>query len=82
MKLIKTASGKRQLKISRKEWEKIGKQAGWRKQAQLEEWQGEKIKEYISELWNRKMDINEKIIMANEAWERGDIEYFKTIGVL
>lgn len=29
MKLIKTASGKKQIKISRKEWEAIGKKAGW-----------------------------------------------------
>jgi DnaJ-class molecular chaperone len=30
MKLIKTASGKQQLKISRKEWEDIGEKAGWK----------------------------------------------------
>jgi len=29
MKLIKAASGKRQIKISKKEWEGIGKKAGW-----------------------------------------------------
>lgn len=29
MKLIKTANGKNQLKMSRKEWESIGKTAGW-----------------------------------------------------
>ena len=29
MKLIKTASGKKQIKMSRKEWESIGKKAGW-----------------------------------------------------
>jgi len=29
MKIVKTASGKRQIKISRKEWESIGKKAGW-----------------------------------------------------
>ena len=29
MKLIKTASGKTNLKISRKEWENIGKEAKW-----------------------------------------------------
>ena len=33
MKLIKTAS-KTKLKLSRKEWEKIGKKAGWVKEAQ------------------------------------------------
>ena len=29
MKVIKTASGKKQIKISRKEWDSIGKKAGW-----------------------------------------------------
>jgi len=29
MKITKTASGKKQIKISRKEWESIGKTAGW-----------------------------------------------------
>jgi len=33
MKLVKTASGKKQLKISKKEWESIGKKAGWMKVA-------------------------------------------------
>jgi len=35
MKIIKTASGKQQIKISRKEWETIGKKAGWTKKASL-----------------------------------------------
>jgi len=35
MKLIKTASGNR-IKISKKEWESIGKKAGWMKKAQVE----------------------------------------------
>jgi len=29
MKLIKTASGKKQIKINKSEWESIGKTAGW-----------------------------------------------------
>ena len=29
MKIIKTASGKKTIKISRSEWEGIGKKAGW-----------------------------------------------------
>ena len=29
MKLIKTASGKQHIKISKSEWGKIGKEAGW-----------------------------------------------------
>jgi hypothetical protein len=36
MKLVKTASGKKQIKISKSEWENIGKTAGWMKQAQSE----------------------------------------------
>tara|TARA_R110000824_G_scaffold148242_3_gene317852 strand:+ start:41201 stop:41548 length:348 start_codon:yes stop_codon:yes gene_type:complete len=34
MKLIKTASGKEQIKMSRKEWQDLGKKAGWTKVAQ------------------------------------------------
>jgi hypothetical protein len=37
MKLVKTASGKRQIKISKKEWMDIGKTAGWMKEAQYED---------------------------------------------
>ena len=33
MKLTKTASGKSKIKISRKEWESIGKKVGWMKTA-------------------------------------------------
>ena len=34
MKLIKTASGKSKIKISKKEWQSIGKKAGWTKESQ------------------------------------------------
>ena len=34
MKIIKTASGNNRVKINREEWEQIGKQAGWIKEAQ------------------------------------------------
>ena len=34
MKFIKTASGKKTIKISKKEWQAIGKTAGWTKEAQ------------------------------------------------
>ena len=33
MKFIKTASGKKRIKMSRKEWESIGKKAGWMKES-------------------------------------------------
>ena len=42
MKLIKTASGKKKLRMSKKDWKKIGKQAGWMKKSQIDPvWQGE-----------------------------------------
>jgi len=34
MKIVKTASGKRTIKISKKEWKSIGDKAGWTKEAQ------------------------------------------------
>jgi len=40
MKLIKTASGKKKIKISKREWKSIGKKAGWMKKAQHDaDWQ-------------------------------------------
>jgi len=39
MKLVKTASGKK-LKISKKEWQSIGKKAGWMKKAREEGFEG------------------------------------------
>ena len=38
MKLIRTASGKQTVKISRDEWEKIGHQQGWMKKAKEDDW--------------------------------------------
>jgi hypothetical protein len=35
MKIIKTASGKRSIKLSKSEWQSIGKKAGWMKESQL-----------------------------------------------
>jgi len=36
MKIVKTASGKQTIKMSKKEWESIGKKAGWFKSAGAE----------------------------------------------
>jgi len=36
MKLVKTASGKKTLKMSKSEWQNVGKKAGWNKKAQVE----------------------------------------------
>jgi len=33
MKILKTASGKKTIKISKSEWQDIGKKAGWMKKA-------------------------------------------------
>jgi hypothetical protein len=38
MKLTKTASGKQAIKISKKEWEDLGKKAGWMKEANGSWW--------------------------------------------
>ena len=35
MKLTKTASGKTTVKISKKEWQRIGRKAGWIKQSEM-----------------------------------------------
>jgi len=37
MKLIKNASGKQTVKISKKEWENIGKVAGWLDESQVDQ---------------------------------------------
>ena len=41
MKIEKTASGKQQIKISRSEWESIGKKANWMKKSDSEPLQSE-----------------------------------------
>jgi len=38
MKIIKTASGKQTIKISKSEWLDIGKKAGWVKSAERSNW--------------------------------------------
>ena len=35
MKLVKTASGKKTIKMSKSEWQSIGKKAGWMRKAQV-----------------------------------------------
>jgi len=48
MKLIKTASGKRRIRISRKEWENIGRKAQWM-QEEMEDVLGGSLEEYQDE---------------------------------
>jgi hypothetical protein len=55
MKIVKTASGKK-LKMSKKEWEKIGKKAGWYKEADVRE--HSYYPRYIKEDLNRMMLVN------------------------
>jgi hypothetical protein len=58
MKLKKQANGKREVILSQKEWEDIGKKAGWIKEAYAGdefEYKGFKIElEYDEEIDNRK----------------------------
>ena len=59
MKLIKTAEGKTKLKISREEWEKIGREAKWKGDVEIEqtgEWAGKSV----SELKKRRSALQKK----------------------
>lgn len=38
MKIVRTANGKKTLKLSKKEWTNIGKKAGWTKLAEDDGW--------------------------------------------
>ena len=63
MKIVKTASGKRTIKISKKEWKSIGDKAGWIKEAKNNtvrwfDWEDLKS----GEIWTiqyRELDANE-----------------------
>ena len=46
MKIIKTASGKSKIKISRSEWQSIGKKAGWMKGAGEDLLNQQSLKDY------------------------------------
>jgi len=57
MKIIKTANGKKTIKISKKEWQAIGKKAGWEGNPEIEqtgEWAGKTISELKKSLSNYK----------------------------
>ena len=47
---IVTASGKKTIKMSKKEWTTIGKTAGWMKQAQNHKWTKEKDEEWLNKM--------------------------------
>jgi len=59
MKVIKTASGKSKIKISRKEWTDIGKQAGWMGEGEYEDL----LKDYSPE---NKKHYTEKRFQSND----------------
>jgi hypothetical protein len=62
MKLIKTASGK--YKLTRRAWEKIGRQAGWIKTAYGRKlWTQEEVEELVAELAVDKTNVAIKAIL-------------------
>lgn len=63
MKIVKTASGKNRIKISKKEWTSIGKQSGWIKFAN----EGEIIKDkiYFKNKLENDEDFLQEIVDAN-----------------
>ena len=69
MKLIKTASGKKKVKMSKSEWQNIGKTAGWIKVAV----QNSQIKNELSE---KSKVLHERFIKKY----RGEINGFDTFG--
>jgi len=71
MKLIKTASGDQAVKMSKSEWEAMGRKAGWMKEAkwsgdaeikQTGEWAGKTIEELEKDLstYKKKQENYEK----------------------
>ena len=63
MKLVKTASGKQTIKMSKKEWKDIGKKAGWMKEAQQTD----------DEIWAGIEEEQQQNIIKNKL--KGKIQY-------
>lgn len=61
MKLVKTASGKQTVKISKKEWQSIGKKAGWMKISE------KKCPECGEDVWD-EATIDQRL---NKCWKCG-----------
>lgn len=77
------------IKMSKGQWQSIGKQAGWDNQVHIEEveeglesWQSKKIEEYILGLREKATETSKDIMIADNAWKNGDIEFFKALGVI
>jgi len=68
MKLVKQASGKTTIKMSRKEWTDLGKKAGWMKKADSEDFRQEEQRrkslaahlEVIIGRWRNSLDTEQK----------------------
>jgi len=71
MKIIKTASGKKTLKISKSEWQTIGTKAGWVKKAQTNE---ESMVEYlfgiVVECRKLTAEFNQRTLVPDKYFER------------
>jgi hypothetical protein len=66
MKIVKTASGKQTIKLSKSEWESIGKKAGWMKKARLApHWMDQvlkqpHLKDQLEEAFNRYVEAEQR----------------------
>ena len=69
MKIIKTASGKQTIKISKSEWTSIGKKAGWIKNAQTGFYVNQKVK------WPMHPDFGIGKIIHMHTDDRGNAIY-------
>jgi hypothetical protein len=86
MKLIKTASGKQTIKLSKSEWETIGKTAGWMggsedkdKDEEEKGWVQEKV---VGPLENKVESlIDEKMVGPIKSWTDNALSTLKTLGI-
>ena len=79
MKIIKTASGKKTIKMSKKEWQSIGKKAGWMKKA-------ENIGSFdttVTLIGDRDWSVSEiddVLIQVYYSKSTGEIDYIEVLG--
>jgi len=71
MKLIKTAGGKKTIKLSKSEWQSIGKKAGWMKTAFKSNTLG------IYKRWLEKIPPQEQITFVDDIYEMAEANYGK-----
>jgi hypothetical protein len=70
MKVIKTAGGKKTIKLSKKEWESIGKKAGWHED---DEWYPDTEEEH-AELDRMHNEICDKMEQTKADWVKEEVE--------